>query len=125
MDDGLRNLGPNEPSQLSPLSRSKEWVGSARSSRSAFHCLVDLNSVSRHVNFEDGLSARRLHLGVDIVVTADTHRGKGSPELCPYLYKDLATSLSLSIFWTVLWCVKASFLSLYFKLFRELIHYVE
>lgn len=69
MDDGLRNLGPNEPSQLSPLSRSKAWVGSARSSRSAFHCLVDLNSVSRHVNFEDGLSAQRLHLGVDIVVT--------------------------------------------------------
>src|SRR5690348_5150715 len=27
------------------------------------------------------------------------------------------------LFWTVLWCVKASFLSLYFKLFRELIHY--
>ncbi|KAK1834995.1 hypothetical protein QBC39DRAFT_389023 [Podospora conica] len=27
------------------------------------------------------------------------------------------------LFWTVLWCVKASFLSLYFKLFRELRHY--
>jgi hypothetical protein len=34
-----------------------------------------------------------------------------------YLRFEFATSI---LFWTVLWCVKASFLALYFKLFREL-----
>jgi hypothetical protein len=34
-----------------------------------------------------------------------------------YLKYEFATMV---LFWTVLWCVKASFLALYFKLFREL-----
>ena len=44
-----------------------------------------------------------------------------STELIPVVENYLRFEFAIMIlFWTVLWCVKASFLALYFKLFREL-----
>lgn len=47
-----------------------------------------------------------------------------SAELITYTEDYLKYEFAIIIlFWTVLWCVKASFLALYFKLFRELVLY--